>query len=261
MLTEAAADRLMLSLFTQLHSLSTDSRPEVRNSAVKTFSSTLVAHGARMRADACIQCLQSFQLPLLASLLEANAEREKDSAGATSHELGRDKDSGRSVMMMVHHSRDTAQKQWDETRVFALQGAARVLKVYWRRGGQLKEFVELWPLYLAYCREAIAHRSQEVALAAVNALQEIMGAPSTQASFIDQPALWSPVLPMYKQAVEYGVSQAEALQAAGGAETVGGSTSLAGLSTESGWKHWMKVYTQLVSTWQLLVALRSPPLH
>ena len=253
-LTEAAADRLMLSLFTQLHSLSMDSRPEVRNSAVKTFSSTLVAHGARMRADACIQCLQSFQLPLLASLLEANPEREKESVGAASHELGRDKDSGRSVMMMVHHSRDTAQKQWDETRVFALQGAARVLKVYVEAWGQLQEFVELWPAYLTHCKDAIAHRSQEVALAAVNALQEVMGTPSTQASFIEQPTLWSPVLPMYKQAVEYGVTQAERLQAAGDAATVGGDTSLAALSPEAGWKHWMKVYTQLVSTWQLLVA-------
>ena len=253
-LTEAAADRLMLSLFTQLHSLSMDSRPEVRNSAVKTFSSTLVAHGARMRADACIQCLQSFQLPLLASLLEANPEREKESVGAASHELGRDKDSGRSVMMMVHHSRDTAQKQWDETRVFALQGAARVLKVYVEAWGQLQEFVELWPAYLTYCREAIGHRSQEVALAAVNALQEVMGAPSTQASFIDQPTLWLPVLPIYKQAVEYGVTQAEQLQTAGSSDTIGGSTTLATLSPEAGWKHWMKVYTQLVSTWQLLVA-------
>ena len=253
-LTEAAADRLMLSLFTQLHSLSTDSRAEVRNSAVKTFSSTLVAHGARMRADACIQCLQSFQLPLLASLLEANAEREKENVSATSHELGRDKDSGRSVMMMVHHSRDTAQKQWDETRVFALQGAARVLRVYVEAWGQLQEFVELWPTYLDLCRDAIGHRSMEVALAAVNALQEVMGAPSTQASFVDQPTLWAPVLPVYKQAVECGVTQAEQLQAAGSADTVGGTTSLAALSPEAGWKHWMKVYTQLVSTWQLLVA-------
>ena len=253
-LTEAAADRLMLSLFTQLHSLSMDSRPEVRNSAVKTFSSTLVAHGARMRADACIECLQSFQLPLLTSLLEANPEREKESVGATSHELGRDKDSGRSVMMMVHHSRDTAQKQWDETRVFALQGAARVLKVYVEAWGQLQEFVALWPAYLTHCREAVGHRSQEVALAAVNALQEVMGAPSTQASFIEQPTLWSPVMPMYREAVEYGVTQAEQLQAAGKSDLTGGSTSLAALSPEAGWKHWMKLYTQLVSTWQLLVA-------
>ena len=253
-LTEAAADRLMLSLFTQLNSLSMDSRPEVRNSAVKTFSSTLVAHGARMRADACIQCLQSFQLPLLASVLEANPEREKESGGAASHELGRDKDSGRSVMMLVHHSRDTAQKQWDETRVFALQGAARVLKVYVEAWGQLQEFVELWPVWLTHCRGAIGHRSQEVALAAVNALQEVMGAPSTQASFLEQPTLWSPVLPMYKQAVEYGVTQAEQLQAAGNADVLGGTTSLAAVSPEAGWKHWMKVYTQLVSTWQLLVA-------
>ena len=121
-LTETAADQLMLALFTQLHTLSVDLRSEVRNSAVKTFSSTLVAHGARMRADSCIECLQAFQLPLLAELMSGNPDRERESQGATNTELGKNKDTGQSVMMMVHHSRDTAAKQWDETRVFALQG-------------------------------------------------------------------------------------------------------------------------------------------
>ena len=253
-LTETAADQLMLALFTQLHSLSVDLRSEVRNSAVKTFSSTLVAHGARMRADSCIECLQSFQLPLLADLMSANTDRERESQGATSTELGKNKDTGASVMMMVHHSRDTAAKQWDETRVFALQGAARVMKVYIESWSALQQFVDLWPRYLAVVQTAIAHRSTEVSLAAVNALQEVLAAPSSHASIQEQPALWTPVIPMYKATVDYAVLQANQLINPPGATPPPVLSSLSTLTAEAGWKHWLKVYTQLVQTWQVLLS-------
>jgi hypothetical protein len=35
--------------------------------------------------------------------------------------LGRDRGTGKSVMMLAHHSRSTAAQQWDETRVHLLQ--------------------------------------------------------------------------------------------------------------------------------------------
>ena len=257
-LTETAADALMLSLFTQLHALSVDLRSEVRNSAVKTFSSTLVAHGARMRADACIECLQSFQLPLLHELMQPNPERERESHAATSTELGKDKDSGKAVMMMVHHSRDTAAKQWDETRVYALQGAARVMKVYVEAWSALQRFVDLWPRYLEEVQAGVGHRSTEVALAAVNALQEVIAAPSSLTSMQDQPVLWSPVLPTYRACVTYALLQADQLHpSSSSSPTPHTLSSLSSLDSEAAWKHWMKVYTQLVLTWQFLVS--SPP--
>lgn len=37
---------------------------------------------------------------------------------------------GKSVMMLVHYTRDTAEKQWNETRVYALQGSARVFRQF-----------------------------------------------------------------------------------------------------------------------------------
>jgi C-terminal region of Mon2 protein len=42
--------------------------------------------------------------------------------------LGRLK--GQSVTMLVHHSRNSAQKQWDETLVLALSGMARLLRAH-----------------------------------------------------------------------------------------------------------------------------------
>ena len=42
--------------------------------------------------------------------------------------LGRVK--GESVSMLVHHSRNSAQKQWDETLVLALGGMGRLLRAH-----------------------------------------------------------------------------------------------------------------------------------
>jgi hypothetical protein len=39
-------------------------------------------------------------------------------------ELGRE--NGRAVMMLVHHSRNTQQKQWDETLVLSLNGRGTI---------------------------------------------------------------------------------------------------------------------------------------
>ena len=37
---------------------------------------------------------------------------------------------GEHVAMLVHHSRNSVQKQWDETLVLALGGMARILRAH-----------------------------------------------------------------------------------------------------------------------------------
>ena len=37
---------------------------------------------------------------------------------------------GESVKMLVHHSRNSQQKQWDETLVLALSGTGRLLRAH-----------------------------------------------------------------------------------------------------------------------------------
>ena len=49
-------------------------------------------------------------------------------AQAAAEILGRVR--GESVAMLVHHSRNSAQKQWDETLVLALGGMGRLLRAH-----------------------------------------------------------------------------------------------------------------------------------
>ena len=51
---------------------------------------------------------------------------------------------GRSVVMLVHHSRNSEQKQWDETLVLALAGAAKVLRSYLAVLSRLDVWARAW---------------------------------------------------------------------------------------------------------------------
>jgi len=195
-ITPRIADRLMRLLFAHLVNLSVDARTEVRNSAVKTLHNTLVAHAARMSSASCASTLRSLVLPLLRRLL---TDRSLESlAGGTnllaSTELGKDRTTGKSVMMLVHYSRDSSAKQWDETRVYAMQGTARVIKCYmenWNRSMAAtsaaaahatspsdtndlsKEFLSLWLEFLDLAQASLRHRSPEVNLTGLNSVCEI----------------------------------------------------------------------------------------
>ena len=126
-LTASLADSLIIAIFKELALLSVDNRSEVRNSAVKTLHSTFTTHGNRMKPEVWVACLEDILFPLLYDLLSTDEERTSQVAQGI--ELGKERGTGKSVMMLVHYSRDTAEKQWNESRVIALQGSTRVFRL------------------------------------------------------------------------------------------------------------------------------------
>lgn len=72
--------------------------------------------------------------------------------------------------MSVHHSRDTAHKQWSETRVIALRGLSRVLRTCTRLLLQESWFRVIWADALNVCQGALqaANEEQEVSIAALD---------------------------------------------------------------------------------------------
>lgn len=72
--------------------------------------------------------------------------------------------------MSVHHSRDTAHKQWSETRVIALRGLSRVLRTCTRLLLQEAWFQVIWTDALVVCQGALqaACDEQEVSIAALD---------------------------------------------------------------------------------------------
>lgn len=80
--------------------------------------------------------------------------------------------------ILMHHSRDTAEKQWDETRVLSLNGVARVFNTRRQLLASLDEFQRAWALLLEFIEAAALSKSAEVSLAALKSFLDIVQDPN-----------------------------------------------------------------------------------
>lgn len=179
-------DMLWITLLSELKDIGHDERPEIRNCAVKTLTGTLKAHAANLSAIAWEGVIASSLLPLLENVMlggESTAEKNSDES-ATS--LRNKVDS----QLIVHHSRNTPRKQWNETRVLALEGVASVLSIALPILADLRDLQGkpvlllladnerngLWGNMLQLASTAAASQDSEVALAGIASLLELLNA-------------------------------------------------------------------------------------
>jgi ABC-type transporter Mla MlaB component len=107
-------DRLWMCLYARLGDLCVDPRPAVRKSAGQTLLTTISAHGNLLNPPTWQAVLWQVLFPLLDKVrtLSSCASSEKvDTSGN----------------ILIHHSRNTAQKQWAETQVLTLSGVSKVI--------------------------------------------------------------------------------------------------------------------------------------
>lgn len=74
----------------------------------------------------------------------------------------------------MHHSRNTAQKQWAETQVLVLSGVARVFATKRELLQTLGDFSRAWALLLEFVEAGALGKNDEVALAALKSFQEVL---------------------------------------------------------------------------------------
>lgn len=174
-------DALWVDLFHNLKGVSMDERPEIRNCAVKTLTGALCAHSFRLSAIAWSGCAEKSLLPLLEDVMQGGVQG--DETGNVNKPRGE-------LQLLLHHSRDTPRKQWNETRVLALAGVAKVLRTAMPRLAVLQDnrsrplFLMLtdgganglWRKMLRAAGVAASSRDEEVAVAGVSALLELLSA-------------------------------------------------------------------------------------
>ncbi|CAN1132410.1 Protein MON2 homolog [Linum perenne] len=161
------SDQLFFSIFSLLQRLGADERPEVRNAAVRTLFQTLGSHGQKLSRRMWEDCLWNYIFPALDRASHMVATSSKDEWQGK--ELGTR--GGKAVHMLIHHSRNTAQKQWDETLVLVLGGIARLLRSYFPFLSSLKNFWAGWESLILFVKNSTLSASKDVAIAAINCLQ------------------------------------------------------------------------------------------
>lgn len=154
-------DRLWMCLYARLGDLCVDPRPAVRKSAGQTLFSTISAHGNLLNPPTWQAVLWQVLFPLLDKVraLSSCASSEKvDTSGN----------------ILIHHSRNTAQKQWAETQVLTLSGVSRVFNTKRTLLQMLGDFPRAWALLLEFIENSALSKSNEVSLAALKSFQEIL---------------------------------------------------------------------------------------
>ncbi|KAE9021969.1 hypothetical protein PF011_g4698 [Phytophthora fragariae] len=155
-------------IFAEFSSVALNERAEVRNSSINTLFGTAVTYGAQFELSEWQLFINSTVLPLAAKLCETQKKkssnaREKDDAKAGAN-------------YMLHHSRDNAEKQWNESRVLMLTGISRVLETNWQYLLQHTSwFSTIWRELLQHVAlNAAFGMPKEVVLASVKTLQTLL---------------------------------------------------------------------------------------
>ncbi|KAL6106412.1 mon2 [Pungitius sinensis] len=155
-------DCLWLCLYAKLGELCVDPRPAVRKSAGQTLFSTIAAHGTLLQQPTwhIVVWKVLFQLLACVRTSSTTADKEKIESGGGN--------------ILIHHSRDTAEKQWAETWVLTLAGVARIFNTRRYLLQQLGDFFEAWEVLLNHIQSAALSKNNEVSLAALKSFQEIL---------------------------------------------------------------------------------------
>lgn len=155
-------DTLWMLLFLNLTKLCVNDRPAVRKSASQTLFSTVMAHGPLLQLDTWPDVLWKILFPLLTKV--------NSLAGSAST-------SSLSGSIMMHHSRDTAHKQWAETQVLIITGVARLFQSRRNALSTLDCYLNVWTTFLDYIKVCACNCTEEVAIAAVDSLYKTLELP------------------------------------------------------------------------------------
>eukprot|EP01060_Flectonema_neradi_P034142 TRINITY_DN5905_c1_g1_i2.p1 TRINITY_DN5905_c1_g1~~TRINITY_DN5905_c1_g1_i2.p1 ORF type:complete len:1238 (+),score=215.15 TRINITY_DN5905_c1_g1_i2:156-3869(+) len=153
------------SLFIQLREAATDARPEVRHSSLKTLFTALITHGCGLP----VPCWNTLFWDVLLKVLDAI----HSSALAAEQQTSQDPASQKGFIM--HHSRNTAAKQWYETRCIVLDGVARLIRVYYKATkSSVSRFNQVLKRLAVHLASASLHVSEEVAIVGIKSLHSLV---------------------------------------------------------------------------------------
>uniref|UniRef100_A0A8C0T4A5 Protein MON2 homolog n=1 Tax=Canis lupus familiaris TaxID=9615 RepID=A0A8C0T4A5_CANLF len=143
-------DCLWLCLYAKLGELCVDPRPAVRKSAGQTLFSTIGAHGTLLQHSTWHTVIWKVLFHLLDRVRESSttADKEKIESGGGN--------------ILIHHSRDTAEKQWAETWVLTLAGVARIFNTRRYLLQPLGDFSRAWDVLLDHIQSAALSKNNEI---------------------------------------------------------------------------------------------------
>uniref|UniRef100_A0A336JYA7 Protein MON2 homolog n=1 Tax=Culicoides sonorensis TaxID=179676 RepID=A0A336JYA7_CULSO len=154
-------DKLWMCLYSRLGELCIDSRPAVRKSSGQTLFSTITAHGGLLTESTWQIVFWQVLFPLLDKVRQQASQASSDKVDTSGN-------------ILIHHSRNTAQKQWAETQVLTLSGVSKVFNTKRQILQSSENFNRAWCFLLDVIEFSSLQKNNEVSLAALKSFQELL---------------------------------------------------------------------------------------
>ncbi|KYR02000.1 hypothetical protein DLAC_00793 [Tieghemostelium lacteum] len=158
-------NRMWLCSFTCMKQLCVDARPPIRNGIVISLFQTLNNYVHLFERDLLDLILWTILFPLIEEVKSFSEKADQERI---------DSDLGGGVMLLVHHSRNTSQKQWDETQVLSISGLVRVFTTFFEVLSTLPSFKKAWDSLILTLETESKSTSKEVSMSSLGALHEIV---------------------------------------------------------------------------------------
>lgn len=154
-------DEIWMFLLAKLSELCSNERPEVRNTASQTLFRTIGMNGKKLTIESWSECIWRVLFPLLERVKLSSLEDQELSSPV-------------SVNLLLHHSRNTTAKQWDETKVLALNGVSKCIVDYFPILFSMKDFDRAWSSFLSLIEDWYLGDSPEVSMASIKSLKTLV---------------------------------------------------------------------------------------
>jgi hypothetical protein len=164
----------------------------LRNSALATLFKTVTMHGGVLTPNTWNACLRDVLFPLLVQVKTAASMATSEPANLDGTRTKVEPLSGRAAQMMMHHSRNTVDKQWDETVVVAIDGVADACRRFFGKIHRLAELRAHWAVLMETLAAFALSPAEEVSVAAVrNAFSVLLLHAPVQSDTVTMPrVLW-----------------------------------------------------------------------
>ncbi|KAI6654301.1 protein MON2-like [Oopsacas minuta] len=155
-------DNLWMTLFLSLGQLCVDDRGTVRRSAAQSLFATLETHGELLsKPESWSHVFWELIFPLVDEMKLAI-------------ETARTTPEYESTVIIHHHSRDTAHKQWAETLALVGMQLGRLIKARWGTLVYLTDFAKIWTAYLGFVEFCCLKFTPEVAFQTLQSFRDIL---------------------------------------------------------------------------------------
>jgi hypothetical protein len=196
----SVTDSLYVDLLSQLAKLSENGHPDVRNGAAHTLFRAFIVHGRNFQQRTLRSSFDQIMYPLMEMVMGSCPEI---SIGLLSKERERSPLQGdKDVRLSIHHSKESLQKQWEETQVLVATGIAKLFEEYMIQLASFKDILDIWKVYMTLILYLIQSDSKEIIVGTTDAFCNVLNMNIDKELLIEQQPyleiLWNEAFSTWK---------------------------------------------------------------